>query len=208
MIDATQSRTGLYNSIAPIYDHLHLRFLRIAGGGAQGTLEGAVTALLEPGIKILDVGCGTGQLSRRLLASDRTLNLTLLDPAPAMLFQTQDVAARRIHGSLYSMPFESEAFDLVICAWVIETVEEPFQAIDELWRVTRIGGHVCVVFSAETNCSDMFDRLVIGAVKLRGTGKLLSPCAVEAKLKSLKGGQVRRISCQGPAAVYLLEKIK
>lgn len=75
-----------YARIAPSYDRLHERWLRHAGGEAQSAFEGAVTALIRPGMRILDVGCGTGALARRLHAQfGATIEMTLVDACPQML---------------------------------------------------------------------------------------------------------------------------
>lgn len=43
-----------FGRIAPAYDRLHARWLRHAGGEAQSAFEGAVIALVRPGVRILD----------------------------------------------------------------------------------------------------------------------------------------------------------
>ncbi len=206
MLDTTCSRVDLYNKLAPIYDRLHSRFLRMAGGSAQGVLDGAVTVLLKPGMKVLDGGCGTGKLARRLLDHESDINISLLDAAPAMLRHSKNLRARRVHGSVSAIPFRSETFDLVLCTWVIETVEEPLQAIEELWRVTRNDGHFCLVFCANIPNGDIVDQLIARVVRFRRTGQFLNRHVIEAKIQQLEGAQWRRVPCEGPAAVYLIKK--
>ena len=168
----------LYEAIAPSYDRLHARFLRLAGGGAQAALDGAATALLRPGLAALDAGCGTSRLGRRLMAAEPHLNLTLLDAAPAMLRHARDVSARRVHGSLTHLPFADGAFDLTLSAWTIETVWDIRAALIELVRVTAPGGHLCLAFCADIPGCDLLARAMIRAVRTRGTGVFLDPTTV------------------------------
>ncbi len=65
----------LYYKLAPRYDKLHHRWLRHAGGEAQAALEGLVRALATPNSRLLDAGCGTGNLARRLILQARFATL-------------------------------------------------------------------------------------------------------------------------------------
>lgn len=200
----TLTRPDLYDGLAPAYDRLHARFLRLAGGAAQGVLEGAVAALLRPGMAVLDAGCGTGQLGRRLLGTEPSLRLTLLDAAPAMLAQARGLTARRVHGSLAALPFADGTFDLAVCAWALETLPAPGPALAELLRVLRPGRHLALAFCAEAAEADTLDRLVAGALRRRGTGRLLDADRIAADLRARGAARVRRVACPGPAAVLLV----
>ena len=196
----------VYDAIAPSYDHLHARFLRLAGEGAQAAFEGAATALLRPGLAVLDAGCGTGRLGRRLMAAEPQLDLTLLDAAPAMLQRARDVPARRVHGSLGLLPFADGAFGLTLSARAIETVRNAGTALGDLLRVTAPGGHLCLAFCADVPGCDLLDRAMVRAVRTRGTGAFLDPAAVAAILERCSGLRVRRVACTGPAAVLVVAR--
>ena len=58
---------------------------------------------------------------------------------------TTDVISVEL-GDAYCLAFENDAFDLVIALGVIPWLGRPEQAIREMARVTRPGGHV--IFSA------------------------------------------------------------
>jgi len=47
-------------------------------------------------------------------------------------------------GSVYELPFEDEAFDLVLCMVVMEHLEDPKKAIEEMKRVLKPGGRILV----------------------------------------------------------------
>jgi SAM-dependent methyltransferase len=57
-------------------------------------------------------------------------------------FVNQNLRLKFIHGSITSLPFEDEQFDLVCAFDVVEHVDEDKLAISELHRVCKPGGYV------------------------------------------------------------------
>jgi ubiquinone/menaquinone biosynthesis C-methylase UbiE len=96
--------------------------------------------------QVLDAGAGTGALSRRLASILPDLHPVLVDTSPSMLAQAADLDAPRAVASVTALPFPKGTFDAVICAWVIETVDEPHAAVRELLRVLRPGGTLVYSF--------------------------------------------------------------
>jgi SAM-dependent methyltransferase len=121
-----------------------------------------------------------------------------------MLRRSAGLPARRVHGDLAAMPFEGSSFDIVACAWALETLDDPGAGFRELVRVLRPGGRACVACCADRPGMDALDRLATMAMRLRGTGRLLSPSDLVAGAGP--GTRVRPIPCGGPAAVLLMEK--
>lgn len=191
----------VYDRLAVAYTRMHERFLWLAGGEASGTLKGVVAGAAEPGMKMLDAGCGTGSLARQLLALCPGLRLTLLDASPAMIACTGDIVARRVHGDLARLPFKNDAFDLAMAAWSIETMVDPYRGVAELVRVTRPGGLVCAAFLANNRLADFVDRLIVAAIVRRGAGMPLEPDAVASRLAGAGAEEIRILKCHGPAVV-------
>jgi len=88
-------------------------------------------ATLQPGQRVLDAGCGTGAMSRQIVALCPQVELTMLDLSPQMLARTADIPGRRILGSVLELPIPDDEFDLVVSAWMIETVPDPMRAVNE-----------------------------------------------------------------------------
>jgi len=88
---------------------------------------GATLAELKPE-SLLDAGCGEGEMLRRvgLPAATRTV---LLDRNPESRAQ--------LLGSVDALPFASRSFDVVTCLEVLEHLDNPFAAAEELGRVAR-----------------------------------------------------------------------
>ncbi len=197
----------LYDKLAPRYDKLHHRWLRHAGGEAQAALEGLVRALATPNSKFLDAGCGTGNLARELIAEGMPPNLmTLLDPSAAMLARCGDIPVPKIQGRLESLPFEDGTFDLVTCAWALETVPDPHLALSELCRVVRPGGALCLAFCADEPSRGLADSLMRQALLLRGTGRFMSRSRLMQAIGRFESFEVRAIPSHGPASTLLARR--
>ncbi len=196
-----------YRRLAPRYDRAHRRWLSFAGGEAQSAFEGALAAQVAPGMRVLDAGCGTGALARHILGDlCPGLRLTLVDKCPPMLAQAADLPALRVEGCLMALPFAQGTFDLVTCAWTLETTPDPARALAEALRVLRPGGSLLTAFCAETGSGGPVARLLCRAIRLRGTGRLLNPDAMRDAAFAAGAADVRRLRCRGPAAALLIRK--
>lgn len=96
------------------------------------------------GVRVLDVGTGTGTVA--VLACARAAKVTAVDAEPGML----EVARRRApdavtrHAVLPHLPFPDACFDAVVANFVINHVGDPSAAIREMRRVVRPGGRLAV----------------------------------------------------------------
>jgi len=95
---------------------------------------------------VLDAGCGTGYGSR-LLADGGAREVIGVDLARAVLEMAtpgMPTSVRLVTGDLRKLEFEDDGFELVVCFEVIEYVEDPHAALDELIRVLAPGGLLLV----------------------------------------------------------------
>jgi len=91
----------------------------------------------EAGTSLLDVGCGTGHFSRRF--AQPCLSVTGIDPDPATLeyARTQGGDIHYLQGSALQLPFPDNAFDYTTAVTSLCFIDDPLQALQEMWRVTR-----------------------------------------------------------------------
>jgi SAM-dependent methyltransferase len=111
-------------------DALAPRFAEIAG--------------VAPGQRVLDVGCGAGALTTVLAAIVGAENVAGVDPSEPFVAAARKrlpSADLRV-GPAEALPFEDDAFDTAVSQLVFHFVDDPAQAVAEMQRVTRDGGHV------------------------------------------------------------------
>lgn len=106
---------------------------------------------LRPGLRLLDVGCGPGSITRGLaerLAPGRVVGLDL--SAETLATARQEAAARGLanleyrEGSAYQIPFADASFDVAYAHQVLQHLREPAAALGEMLRVLEPGGLLAV----------------------------------------------------------------
>ncbi|ACG73209.1 Methyltransferase type 11 [Anaeromyxobacter sp. K] len=101
------------------------RWRRWLAGGARG--------------RTLDLGTGTG---RNLPLAPGGVRILALDPHPQNLARARrrGPGVPMVRARAEALPFRDGAFDTVLCALVLCSVEDPPRALAELRRVLRPGG--------------------------------------------------------------------
>ena len=96
--------------------------------------------------QVLDAGCGTGGLIRRMSVQNPAWQWTGVDLSPVAceLARTRTTAEIR-EASITALPFPDASFDAVVSADVIYHVDDDAAALKEFARVLRPGG--CVVLN-------------------------------------------------------------
>jgi SAM-dependent methyltransferase len=95
-----------------------------------------------PGVRLLDVGTGTGVVAAAALA--RGCPVTAVDPEPDMLALAAAAApgALLVQAGLPRLPFDDGTFGLVTANFVLNHVPDPAPAARELCRVLADGGRL------------------------------------------------------------------
>ena len=111
--------------------------------------EGFINRLgLKPGTKVLDVACGTGNLS--LPAARLGANVTGIDIAPNLIEQARANAAREglkaqfDEGDAEALPYPDASFDATVTMYGAMFAPRPDVVAAELKRVTKPGGLIAM----------------------------------------------------------------
>jgi SAM-dependent methyltransferase len=116
------------------------------------TVENSASYLLpelEPGARILDVGCGPGTITVGLARSVPGGHVLGIDAAEAVLDDAQ-AEARRCGvgnvtfevGDVYHLDYDDGSYDVVHAHQVLQHLVDPVAALSEMRRVCRRGGIV------------------------------------------------------------------
>lgn len=136
--------------LAPVYD----RYCKVIGLGERFRTDTLRHAQLKPGDRVLDVGCGTGVLTR--LAQDAVSpqgTAIGIDPGPAMIAQARDnarAAGNRAEFRLAAverLPFPDASFDVVLSSLMFHHLppETKREGLREVLRVLIPGGRLVLV---------------------------------------------------------------
>ena len=140
-------------------------------------------ALVEHGVSggvALDVGCGRGELARRLRHRfDRYVGTDVVRHEgfpPELEFLLTDLDDGRV-------PLPDGMADAVLCAETIEHVENPRALVRELVRLTRPGGFVVVTTPNQLNLSSKLSLVARGQFVQFQEGPGLYPAHITALLE-------------------------
>ena len=98
-----------------------------------------------PGARVLEVGCGTGVLTRALARWPGIKAVVGVDTAPSLLDKARELAADLPNVAFQeadgrSLPFEAGAFDVVMFDSTLSHVAQPEDALAQAFRVLRPAG--------------------------------------------------------------------
>lgn len=98
---------------------------------------------ITPGMRVLDVGCGTGALTEDLLRRDPG-HVCAVDPSAPFVDSVRtrlpDVDVRL--AAAEQLPFDDGSFDAALALLVVHFMADPVAGLAEMARVTRAGGVV------------------------------------------------------------------
>lgn len=127
----------------------------------EGALEFLQRLPLQPGMRMLDVACGAGQIA--IPAARMGVRVTGIDLAPNLVEQAQQraqAAGVRVEfeqGDAEALPYPDGAFDIVVSLIGAMFAPRPALVAAELLRVCRPGGQIAMAnWTPEGHVGQMF----------------------------------------------------
>ncbi len=139
---ASDEVRSLFDRIAPVYDAMN----RVMTAGLDRSWRRlTVEAVVQPGDRVLDACCGTGDLA---VGAEREGGIvTGLDFSPRMLERARKKSetVTWIEGDLLELPFENGSFDAATVGFGVRNVADLEAGLAELHRVLRPGGRLAIL---------------------------------------------------------------
>jgi len=126
----------------------------LVGMGASFRRKTLQLAQLQSGEHVLDVGCGTGVLTRLAAQEVGSEGEVIGIDASAEMIQVAKRCAVKVHskanfqlGVVESLPFEDERFDIVLSSMMLHHLppELKVTGLREIFRVLKSGGRLMVI---------------------------------------------------------------
>lgn len=133
---------------------------------------------LRNGLRILDVGCGTGVFTKLLAQKD--LDVKGVDESEKMLsygkLKPELANVEFVSGSAECLPFPDAHFDRILCAFMLEFAVNPGKVVTEMIRVLKPGGIMVIVTlnSRGVWAKERVGEGVYANAKFRSPSELLS----------------------------------
>jgi demethylmenaquinone methyltransferase / 2-methoxy-6-polyprenyl-1,4-benzoquinol methylase len=164
----------LFTRIAKRYDLMN----RLMTGGQDLRWRKRLIRLanLQPGCRLLDIGAGTGDLTREALRQQPEGQVVSVDFTLEMMRTgLQRGALPYLAADALRLPFAEAAFDAVVSGFLLRNVADLRQAIGEQFRVLKVGGRIAVLDTTRPgrNLLSPFIRLHMHVV-IPFLGRLLS----------------------------------
>lgn len=117
----------------------------------------AVKEYLTPTSRLLEAGCGTGLVLKRMAPHAKFA--MGLDLSSGMLHKAREKNLQVVQGSVTQLPFADATFDVVCSFKVLAHVEAIQTAMHEMSRVLRPGGHLLAEFYNPLSLRYLIKRL-------------------------------------------------
>ena len=135
----------IFDNTAADYDRIEA--MLAWGTGSRYRRQALIRGGLQTGMKVLDVGVGTGLVAAQacILAGNAAL-VTGVDPSPGMLAASRlPETMVLIEGRAESLPFPDNHFDFLSMGYALRHVSDLSVAFAEFERVLKPGGRLCLL---------------------------------------------------------------
>ena len=172
----------MFNKIAERYDFMN----NVISLGMHKYVKYASVKNLNihPHDRVLDVCCGTGDLSRYLKRVQPLACVTGIDFSEKMLeiakAKSDDI--KYVQGDATNLPFEDNSFDFITMGFGLRNISHPEKAVEEVYRVLRPGGQFLHLDFGEKNFTDkIFNAGVPLMTKIFYDGDISYDYLIESK---------------------------
>jgi len=148
----------MFGRIAPRYDLLnHLLSMNIDRHWRRRTVQRVANVLLQPGARVLDLCCGTGDLTLALESAAKAIVFGSDFSHPMLVAAKEKTAQRRARAKIFEsdalqLPLRDASLDLITIAFGFRNLANYRNGFDELLRVLRPGGTAAILeFSTPPN---------------------------------------------------------
>jgi len=123
----------------------------------------------QPGLEMLNIGCGTGLLSERFSQFGLVTSIDFSREALGFCAQKRMDFSAQADGA--SLPFQDSSFDICLAFDVLEHIRNDRQAVSEIRRVLKPGGSALITVPAfqwlwsRWDITEHFRRYTRGQVK-------------------------------------------
>ncbi len=141
----------IFDNTAADYDRIES--MLAWGSGSRYRRDALVRGGLKKGMKVLDVGVGTGLVAAQActLTGDAAL-VTGVDPSPGMMAAANlPEAMALIEGRAESLPFPDDHFDFLSMGYALRHISDLSVAFAEFERVLKPGGRLCLLEITQVN---------------------------------------------------------
>lgn len=161
----------IFDNTAADYDRIES--MLAWGTGSRYRRQALIRGGLKAGMKVLDVGVGTGLVAAQActLTGDPAL-VTGVDPSPGMMAASKlPKTMVLIEGRAESLPFPDNHFDFLSMGYALRHISDLSVAFTEFERVLKPGGRLCIL--EITQAQSAFGRWLLKSY-MRGVIPLLT----------------------------------
>ncbi|MGH8502679.1 MAG: class I SAM-dependent methyltransferase [Gammaproteobacteria bacterium] len=135
---------AMFDAAAGHYDHIER--LMSFGTGRHYRREALARAGVRNGMRVLDVGCGTGLLATQAAAITGPGRVVAIDPSIGMLNRARVRGAPlAVRGVGEALPFADHSFDVISMGYALRHVADLQRTFREFRRVLKPGGVVLML---------------------------------------------------------------
>lgn len=106
----------------------------------RATISRYLTQHVHPGARLLDVGCGFGEVLSGIPNGYRLHGIDYSDSNVCVAQEILKDRAEVKQGSIYEIPYETASQDVCLCLEVIEHIDDDARAVREIVRVLKPDG--------------------------------------------------------------------